>query len=182
MATLNTIEQVTQRNKRADVSITYDGRDDSPGEKLWLTTTTHPYDIVNTKSVAGNQQDRDTLEDRIVTAGETAYGDYDLYAEEGIGVDGLDQALVIIGTGDVALAVANNDTETVDLSDYVTGGYTPLDYEIDAAAEDEYVTSTMIGSVLQVVSGASDGADTIPVNVTDRDGNTVQLTVTATVA
>jgi hypothetical protein len=86
MATLPA-EQVTQRNKTGDVSITYDGQDDSPGEKLWLSTTTLPYTVVDTKSVVANQQDRDTLEDRIVAAGEAAYGDYDLFAEEGIGTD-----------------------------------------------------------------------------------------------
>lgn len=174
-------EQVTQRNHTADVSITYDGRDDSPGEKLWLSTTTQPYTVVDTKSVISNQQDRDTLEDRIVAAGESKYGDYDLFDEEGIGTNGLPQPLVLVGDGTEALAVADEATETLDISDFVTGGYDPLSYAIDGAATIDNGTATMIGSVLQY-TGTGAGSDTIPVNVTDGDGNSVTVTVTVTVS
>lgn len=180
MATLPA-EQVTQRNKTGDVSITYDGRDDSPGEKLWLSTTTLPYTVVDTKSVVSNQQDRDTLEDRIVAAGEAQYVDVDLYATESIGVDGLTQALVVVGDGSEALTVANGETETLDISQYVDGGYTPLTYTIDAASEDGNGTYTMIGSYLQAEWGSA-GSDSIIVDVADRDGNEVTITVAVTLS
>lgn len=180
MATLPA-EQVTQRNKTADVSITHDGRDDSPGEKLWLSTTTLPYDVVNTKSVLVNQQDRDVLEARIVAAGEAQYGDYDLFAEEGIGVSGLEQPLVIIGDGSEVLAVGNGTTETIEISDFVDGGYTPLSYAVDGTATIDNGTATMVGSVLQY-SATSVGSDTVPVIVTDADGNTVTIDVEVTVS
>jgi hypothetical protein len=164
------------------VSITYNGEDDSPGEKLWLTTTTLPNTIVNTKSVISNQQNRDTLEDRIVAAGEAKYGDIDLYATEGIGVDGLEQPLVIIGDGSETLAVANSQAKTLDISDFVTGGYRPLAYEIDDGATIDNGAAVMIGSVLQYTGGTTDGSDTVPVIVTDRVGNTVTVSVVVTVA
>ena len=181
MATLPA-EQVTQRNKIGDVSIVYDYHDDSPGEKIWLSTTTLPYTVVNTKATAVNQQDRDVLEARIVAAGEAAYTDYDIYTEEGYGYNSNSQPLVIVGDGTETLAVSVSTTATKDIAPYVTGGYEPLTYTIDAAAEDDFGTSTMIGSVLQYVAGAGAGADTVPVMVTDTDDNTVTITVTVTVS
>lgn len=174
-------EQVTQRNKTADVSIAYNGEDDSPGEKLWLTTTTLPNTIVNTKSVVSNQQDRDTLEARIVAAGEAKYSDIDLYATEGIGVNGLTQPLVIIGDGSEAMAVADETTETLDIGDFVAGGYQPLAYAIEDGATVDNGTATMVGSVLNYAA-TSAGSDTVPVVVTDRDGNTVTIDVVVTVS
>lgn len=179
MATLPA-EQVTQRNKTGDVSITYNGEDDSPGEKLWLSTTTLPYTVVDTKSVVANQQDRDTLEDRIVAAGEAQYTDVDLYATEGIGVNGLEQPLVIIGDGSEAMAVANGTTETLDIADFVTGGYQPLSYAIGAGTIDNG-TATMVGSVLQYAA-TSVGSDTVTVEVTDRGGTQVDIDVVVTVS
>ena len=174
-------EQVTQKNKTADVSITYNGEDDSPGEKLWLTTTTLPNTIVNTKSVVGNQQNRTTLEDRIVTAGEALYTNVDLYATEGIGVNGLEQPLVIIGDGSEAMSVADDTTETIDIGDFVAGGYQPLAYAIDDEATVDNGTATMVGSVLSYAA-TSAGSDTVPVIVTDRGGNTVTVSVVVTVS
>jgi hypothetical protein len=180
MATLPA-EQVTQRNKTADVSIVSGYQNDAPGEKLWLSTTTLPYTVVNTKSVVSNQQDRDELEARIVAAGEAAYTDLDLYGE-GIGFKDGTEPLVVLGDGTEALAVANDATGTIDIDDYVNGGYKPLTFEIDSEATIDNGTATMLGSVLQYVGSETDGSDTVPVIVTDREGNTVTVTVTVTVA
>ncbi len=84
MATLP-IEQITQRTGTADVSITYDNRPESPGEKFWLSTRTGYNTIVDTKSVAGNQADRQTTEDRIVAAGIAAYPAVNLNTRYGYG-------------------------------------------------------------------------------------------------
>lgn len=65
-------EQVTQRNTHSDVSITFDNRYDSPGEKLWLITADDTSES-STKAVASDQLDRQVLEDRIQTAGEDTY-------------------------------------------------------------------------------------------------------------
>lgn len=174
-------EQVTQKNKTADVSITYNGEDDSPGEKLWLSTTTLPNTVVNTKSVVANQQDRDVLEQRIVDAGEALYGDYNLYTEEGFGVDSSVPPLVIVGDGSEALAVTNGNTASIDIADFVADGRTPYQYAIDAASVIDNGTAEMVSSALQYTA-TSVGSDTITVDVTDRDGQTVSIDVVVTVS
>lgn len=174
-------EQVTQRNLRSDVSITFDNRYDSPGEKLWLITA-GPTDETATKAVVSDQLNRKTLEDRIQTAGETKYKDFNIHDETGIGDTPVTQPLVVIGSDAVAVSMANSATTSRDIRPLVASSALPLHYEIDAAAEDDYVTSTLFGSVIQFVSGTGDGADTVPVNVTDSAGNTVTITFTVTVA
>lgn len=84
MATLP-LEQVTQRTRTADVSITFDNREASPGEKLWLSTRTGFDSIVDTKSVVTNQKDRQVMEDRINAAGATAYPATNLNTKYGYG-------------------------------------------------------------------------------------------------
>lgn len=86
MATLP-LEQVTQRNTRAQVAVTYDRRIDSPGITLWLSTTTLPYTVVNTATVAAGEDTWAEIDATIVAAGEAAYTDYNLFTEEGLGVD-----------------------------------------------------------------------------------------------
>lgn len=173
---------ITQTSKTNDVSITYDGQDDSPGEKLWLATYTPPETVVDTKSVVTNQQDRDVLEARIVAAGEAAYTDLDLYATEGIGVASLDQPLTLIGDGAETLTVANGETEALDLSAFVAGGYQPLTYTIDTdTSETGNGTYAVAGSVLQATWGSA-GSDSVVVDIADRDGTTVTVTVAVTLS
>ncbi len=173
-------EQVTQRNKRGDVSITYNSREDAPGEKLWLSTTTLPYEVVMTKSVLVNQQDRDVLEARLVAAGEAQYDDYNLFTEAGAGSSSNPQPLVLVGSGTVTQTQVINTTKTVDLDPFVDGGYEPLTYAIGTGTFTQG-TPTMVGTYFRFVAGATAGSDTVPVIVTDRGGNTVTITVTATV-
>jgi hypothetical protein len=179
MATLPA-EQVTQRNKVGIVSITGSTRDGSAGETLWMSTTTLPYTVVNTKSVVSDQLVRDVMEDRIMAAEAAIYTDYDIYTEEGFGYDSNAQPLVIVGDGSEVLAVADDTTETIDMSDFVTGGYQPLVYTIGAGTIDNG-TASMIGSVLQYVA-TSAGSDSVNVVVTDRDGNTVTVICVVTVS
>lgn len=170
-------EQVTQPYKTGDVSIT-DGRDDTTiGERLWLSTRTGWDTIVNTKSVitsAGgtNQTDRDALEARVMAN----------FGAEQVVEGGEDTSLGALSKiGDTTLSAANNATTTKDIESFVAGNYTPFVYWVDDASEDDFGTSTMTGSTLQYASGASDGADTVLVNVRDQKGFEVQVTVTVTV-
>lgn len=171
-------EQVTQRNKTADVSITDGSEDTLIGEKYWLSTTSLPDAVVNTKSVHGNQANRDTVEDRVMAGHNAATNLHDL----GIGEAYVSYPVTIVGTGVVTASMANSATASTNIAQYVFGTQKPFTYEIDESSEDDFVTSTMIGSVLQYVSGTSDGTDTILVNVTDQGGSSVQVTVNVTVA
>jgi hypothetical protein len=107
----------------------------------------------------------------------------DLNADFGIGYPSIEQPLAVIGDGNEALAVANNETESLDISQFVVGGYQPLSYTLDDAAIDTAgVSGAMVGSVLQITAGATDGTDTAVVTVADADGNEVDITVAITVA
>ncbi len=179
MATVSQ-EQLVQRTKTAIVAITYDGQDNSPGETLWMTTTTAPYTIVTTKAVAANQLDRQVMEDRIVAAGVAQYGAINLYTTEGIGYNGLAQPLVVVGDGSEVNSQVINTTETVDMDPFFIGGYEPLVYTIGAGTFDNGVP-TMIGSVFQFVANGVAGSDSVPVIATDRGGTAKTVTMVVTV-
>lgn len=179
MATVSQ-ELLVQRTRTAIVAITSGGQDDAPGETLWMTTTTAPYTIVDTKSVLANQQVRQVLEDRIVAAGDARYGDYNLYTQEGVGYNGLAQPLSIVGDGSEANSQVISTTETVDMDPFFIGGYEPLVYSIGTGTFPNGVPS-MIGSVFQFVANATVGTSTVPVIATDRDGTTKTVTMVVTV-
>lgn len=183
MATLP-IEQVLQSNKINDVSITYDLRFDSPGEKLWLSTFTPPQGVVATKSVVSDQLVWQTMIDRIDAAGVAAYGDYDIYASGNGGVVTNPNPLATVGDGTETLSAANSVVTTKDIAPYVAGGRTPYSYAIsdDSVIDLTGASAAMAGSVLEYTSGAVDGTDVVVVDVTDGFGDTVQVEVTVTVA
>lgn len=172
MATLPA-EQITQPYKTGDVSITDGTEDTLIGERYWLSTTTLPYTVVNTKSVAVNQANRDTVEGRVMAN----------FGNEQVIPGGEDVSLgQLVKVGNTTLSATNNATVTKDIAPFVAGNYSPFVYWVDAASEDDFGTSTMTGSTLKYASGASDGADTVLVNVRDSKGFEVQVTVTVTVA
>lgn len=186
MATLPA-EQVTQRNGTAAVGITYDTRLDSPGELLWMSTTTLPYTVVVTKDVAGDQLDRDVLEARILAAGLAAYDDYDV---SDYGTTNGYQPLVSVGAGTLAISLANSQTKNTDLSIAFDGGRGTIVYTKGTVTD---ATSVLIGTgaAKAVITGSyvattahavNDGTATFTVTATDADGATATCAVTVTVA
>lgn len=181
MATLPK-EQVTQRDTKATVTIT-PGTEGDAGHVQWLSTTTLPYTVVNTTSVTASYDTLAEIDAVRATYDATAGAEQDLYADHGIGYPSIEQPLAVLGDGTEALAVANSETESLDISQYVTGGYQPLSYTLDDSGIDTTdVSATMVGSVLQVTAGATDGTDTAVITVADRDGNEVEITIAITVA
>lgn len=183
MATLP-IEQVLQSNKTNDVSIVFDSRFDSPGEKLWLATFTPPQTVVATKSVVSDQLVWQTMVDRINAAGAAAYDDYDIFASGNGGVLTNPNPLATVGDGTETLAAANSVVTTKDIAPYVAGGRTPYSYAIGAASVIDLTgaSAAMAGSILEYTSGAVDGTDVVVVEVTDGFGDMVTVEVTVTVA
>lgn len=172
MATLP-VEQVTNPSKTSDVSITDGTFDTTIGERYWLSTTTLPYTVVNTKAVAVNQADRDTVEGRVMAN----------FGVEKVIEGGEDVSLgALEKIGNTTLSGGNNTTVTKDISAFVAGNYKPFVYWVDDSSEDDYGTSTMTGSILQYTSGASDGSDDVVINVRDQKGFEVQVTCVVTIA
>lgn len=181
MATLPA-EQVTQRNSKCTVAFSA-GTDEDAGIQQWLSTTTLPYTVVNTSAVGASYDTPTEILTAFDTLDAAAHTDIDLNAEFGIGYPSIEQPLAVIGDGTEALAVANSETESLDISQFVVGGYLPLSYTLDDTLVDTAgVSASMVGSVLQVTAGATDGTDTAVVTVADRDGNEVEITVAITVA
>ena len=181
MATLPA-EQVTQRNAKCTVAFSA-GNDEDAGVQQWLSTTTLPYTVVNTSSVNASYDTPAEILAGMETLDATAATEIDLNADFGIGYPSIDQPLAILGDGNEALAVANSETESLDISQFVVGGYLPLTYTLDDSAIDTAgVSASMVGSVLQVTAGATDGTDTAVITVSDADGNEVEITVAITVA
>lgn len=177
------MEQVTQRNHKANVSFTA-GTEDDAGVSQWLSTTVLPVTVTNTAAVHANYDTPAEILAAMAVLDTTAATAVDLYADFGIGSSGFIQPLIVLGTGSVPLAVPNDTAVvTLNIAPYVTGGVGPLTYEIDGDAEDDFGTSTMVGSVLRY-EGSDDGAgaDTIPINISDQSGSSVTVVVTATVS
>jgi hypothetical protein len=174
MATLPA-EQVTQRAKINVVQITDGTEDTTIGETLWLSTTTLPYTVVNTKSVVSDQLVRQTLEDRVMA---NFYDDKDI--DGGTDVSGQQLAKL----GDTTLAAASNVTTAKDISPFVSGGFTPLVYTLDATSVIDLAgaSAVMAGDTLLYTAGAAVGTDSAVVRVTDQAGDYVLITVAVTVA
>lgn len=174
MATLPA-EQVTQRNKIGIVSITDGSEDTTVGETLWMSTTTLPYTVVNTKSVVSDQLVRQTLEDRVMA---DFYDDKD--APGGQDVSGLE----LVKLSDTTLAAANSTITSKDIAPFVSGGFGTLAYTLDASSVIDLAgaSAVVVGSVLQYTSGAVDGTDSAVVRVTDSAGEFVLVTCVVTVA
>ncbi len=175
MATLP-IEQVIHKSKIHVVQIS-DGSDDNPGnaETLWLSTFTPPQGVVNTKSVVSDQLVRQTLEDRVMA---DFYEDKD--AEGGTDVSG--QTLVKLGN--TTLAAGANATTTKDIAPFVSGGFKPLAYTLDASSVIDLAgaSAQVVGSVLRFTAAAATGTDSAVVRVTDVSGAYVLVTVAVTVS
>jgi hypothetical protein len=175
-------EQVTQRNNKATVTVT-PGDEETLGHVQWLTTTVLPVTVTNTTAVAAAYDTPAEILAVMATYDTAMSAEQDLNADFGIGYPSIDQPLAVVGDGTEALAVANNETENLDISAFVVGGYQPLTYTLDDALVDTAgVTATQIGSVLSVTAGATDGTDTAVITVTDADDNEVEITVAITVA
>jgi hypothetical protein len=171
-------EQVTQPYKIGDVSIT-DGTDESLiGQRLWLSTTTLPNTVVNTKAVAADQDTPSEL----LTISDTV--DAELDDEETVpgGEDVSDQGLVKLG--DTTLSAANSAITTKDISAFVAGGFGTLHYSLDDTSVIDLAgcSAQMAGEILVYTSAATDGTDSAVVRVTDDAGEYVLVTVAVTVA
>lgn len=174
MATLP-MEQVTQRAKIGVVQISDGTADTTIGETLWLSTTTLPETVVNTKSVVSDQLNRDTLEARVMA-------DFGEEIEAPGGEDISSQELAKLG--DTTLAVGNNATAGKDIAPFVVGGFTPLVYTLDASSVIDLAgaSAEVVGTTLLYTAAATDGTDTAVVRVTDSTGEYVLVTVAVTVA
>lgn len=174
MATLP-MEQVTQRAKIGVVQISDGSEDTTIGETLWLSTTTLPYTVVNTKSVVSDQLVRDTLEDRVMA---NFYADKDIAGGDDV------SGMALAKLGDTTLAAANSTTTAKDISPFVSGGFEPLVYTLDATSVIDVAgaSAVMAGDTLLYTAGATDGTDTAVVRVTDQAGDYVLITVAVTVA
>jgi hypothetical protein len=174
MATLPA-EQVTQRAKINVVQISDGSEDTTIGETLWLSTTTLPYTVVNTKSVVSDQLVRQTLEDRVMA---NFYDDKDI--EGGDDVSGMTLAKL----GDTTLSALNSTVTAKDISPFVSGGFAPLVYTLDATSVIDLAGCSAVvqGDTLLYTSGATDGTDSAVVRVTDQAGDFVLITVAVTVA
>lgn len=174
MATLPA-EQVIQRVAINVVQISNGLPTATDGETLWLSTTTQPYTVVNTKSVVSDQLVRDTLETRIMA---NFYNDRT--AEGGTDVSSYELAKL----GDTTLAAANSTVTAKDISPFVSGGFEPLVYSLDASSVIDLAGCSAVvqGDTLLYTSGATDGTDSAVVRVTDNTGDFVLITVAVTVA
>lgn len=177
MATLPA-EQITQPYKTGDVSISDGTLDTLIAQRLWLSTTTLPYTVVNTKSVAADQ---DTPSELLTLSDTVDAGLDDAQTVPG-GEDVSDQALVKLGN--TTLAAANSAITTKDISAFVVGGFGTLHYSIDATSVVDLAgcTAEMAGHTLVYTSGVTDGTDSVVVRVTDDAGEYVLITVAVTVA
>ena len=174
MATLPA-EQVIQRSNINVVQISDGTPDTDLGETLWLSTTTLPYTVVNTKSVVSDQLVRDTLEARVMA-------DFGDEIDAPGGEDVSSQALAKLSN--TTLAAANSTTTGKDISPFVVGGFTPLVYTLDASSVIDLAgcSAEVVGTTLLYTSGATDGTDSAVVRVTDATGEYVLVTVAVTVA
>jgi hypothetical protein len=171
-------EQVTQPYKIGDVSIT-DGTDESLiGQRLWLSTTTLPNTVVNTKAVAADQDTPSEL----LTLSDTVDANLDDEQTVPGGDDISDQVLVKLG--DTTLSAANNAITTKDISAFVAGGFGTLHYSLDDTSVIDLAgcSAQMAGDTLVYTSAATDGTDSAVVRVTDDAGEYVLITVAVTVA
>jgi hypothetical protein len=176
-------EQVTQRNNKATVTVT-PGDEETLGHVQWLTTTVMPVTVTNTTAVAAAYDTAAEILAVMATYDTALSTEEDLNADFGIGYPSLEQPISLIGDGAEALAVANSETESLDISQFVVGGYQPVTYTLHDSSVIDLAgcTAAVVGSVLQYTSGVTDGTDVAVVRATDAEGNYVTVTVTVTVA
>lgn len=171
-------EQVTQKAKTNDVSITDGTNTGTAGQRFWLATRDGWDAVTNTKTVASDQ---DTLDERLAL---DATVDAPLYVAKvvGNGENVSDKNLVKIG--DTTLSAANSTNTTKDIKPFVAGGFGSLNYSIDATSVIDLAgcSAKMAGSTLVFTSGATDGTDVVQVRVTDDSGVYVLVKVDVTVA
>lgn len=171
-------EQVTQRNSKGQVSLTPSDKE-TAGTLQWLSTTTLPYDVVNTNSV-GAATDTPAEIDTVMDSYNPSTA-YNISINKGFGTYVGDKALVKLG--DTTLAITKPATGTKDISAFVAGGFGNLTYQIDASSTLAVtgVAYSMAGKTLVVTTGANAGTGNVVVKVTDSAAQSVLVTVAVTV-